>query len=299
MARPLGRTGAWSGRPPGRLGVAGSQPSGERGRSFDSESIHRDKMCNLGELTAGIAHELNNPIGYISSNLNTLRRYSQILAELIGAADGEMEEAARARWQERLKQARWDFIRTDLTDLIEETRQGANHLKDVVGDLKTLCRTSLSCEQAIPDGCVRSALTVLSHQLKHRYQLRDELKAGDTILMVRSQIIQLVINLIHNAQQALGDQGGTIQVSTSHADGRTQLCIEDDGPGVPEALRTQIFAPFFTTKGNGTGLGLAIAAQIARNHGGDIRCDRSPGLGGARFVVQITGWQAGDGAALP
>jgi two-component system NtrC family sensor kinase len=279
--------------------VAAPQPSGERARSFDTESIHRDKMCNLGELTAGIAHELNNPIGYISSNLNTLRRYSQILAELIAAADGEMDEAARARWQERLQQVRWDFIRTDLNDLIEETRQGANHLKDVVNDLKTLCRTSLSCEQAIPDGCVRSAMTVLSHQLKHRYRVRDSLQAGEAILMVRSQIIQLVINLIHNAQQALGDQGGTIRVSTSQADGRTRLCIEDDGPGVPEELRTQIFAPFFTTKGNGTGLGLAIAAQIARNHGGDIRCDRSPELGGARFAVEVTGWLSGDGAARP
>ncbi len=279
--------------------MAGAQPSGTGGRSFDTESIHRDKMCNLGELTAGIAHELNNPIGYISSNLNTLRRYSQILAELIAAAEGEMEEAARARWQERLQQARWDFIRTDLNDLIEETRQGANHLKDVVNDLKTLCRTSLSCEQAIPDGCVRSALTVLSHQLKHRYRVRDALSAGEAIPMVRSQIIQLVINLIHNAQQALGDRGGTIMVSTGQADGRTRFSIEDDGPGVPDELRAQIFTPFFTTKGNGTGLGLAIAAQIARNHGGDIRCDRSPQLGGARFVVEIGGWQAGDGAVRP
>jgi len=256
-------------------------------------------MCNLGELTAGIAHELNNPIGYISSNLNTLRRYSQILAELIGAADGEMEEAARTRWQERLQQARWDFIRTDLHELIEETRQGANHLKDVVNDLKTLCRTSLSCEQAIPDGCVRSALTVLSHQLKHRYQVRDELSASEAIPMVRSQIIQLVINLIHNAQQALGDRGGTILVGTRQAGGVTHLCIEDDGPGVAEELRTQIFTPFFTTKGNGTGLGLAIAAQISRNHGGDIACDRSPQLGGARFKVALTGWSAGGGATQP
>jgi signal transduction histidine kinase len=279
--------------------MTGAQPSGERGRSFDTASIHRDKMCNLGELTAGIAHELNNPIGYISSNLNTLRRYSQILAQLIGAADGEMEEAARARWQERLQQARWDFIRSDLNDLIEETRQGANHLKDVVGDLKTLCRTSLSCEQAIPDDCVRSALTVLSHQLKHRYKVRDALTAGEAIPMVRSQIIQLVINLIHNAQQALGDRGGTIMVATSQADGRTHLSIEDDGPGVPEEMRTQIFTPFFTTKGNGTGLGLAIAAQIARNHGGDIRCDRSPQLGGARFEVVLTAWPGGDGASPP
>ena len=262
-------------------------------RVFDTESIHRDKMCNLGELTAGIAHELNNPIGYISSNLNTLRRYSQILCELIGDAEKDIEPGARLRWQERLQLVRWDFIRNDLTDLIEETRQGANHLKDVVNDLKTLCRTSMSCEQGIPDGCVHSALTVLSHQLKHRFTVRDALAAPEAMLMVRSQIIQLIINLIHNAIQALGDKGGTILVRSQQADGRTSIAVEDSGPGVDPALRAQIFTPFFTTKSSGTGLGLAIAAQIARNHGGDIRCEESAELGGARFAVEISGWTDG------
>ena len=262
-------------------------------RVFDTESIHRDKMCNLGELTAGIAHELNNPIGYISSNLNTLRRYSQILCELIGDAEKDIEPGARLRWQERLQLVRWDFIRNDLTDLIEETRQGANHLKDVVNDLKTLCRTSMSCEQGIPDGCVRSALTVLSHQLKHRFTVRDALAAPEAMLMVRSQIIQLIINLIHNAIQALGDKGGTILVRSQQADGRTSIAVEDSGPGVDPALRAQIFTPFFTTKSSGTGLGLAIAAQIARNHGGDIRFEESAELGGARFAVEISGWTDG------
>jgi two-component system NtrC family sensor kinase len=267
--------------------------------ALDTDAIHRDKMCNLGELTAGIAHELNNPIGYISSNLNTLKRYSQILGELINAAEADIDESARARWQERLASARWDFVRNDLSDLIDETRQGANHLKDVVNDLKTLCRTSLSCEQAIPDGCVRSALTVLSHQLKHRFTVRDDLAAREAVPMVRSQIIQLIINLIHNALQALGEKGGTILVRTRQDDGATTISVEDDGPGVAAGLQAHIFTPFYTTKSTGTGLGLAIAAQIARNHGGDISCERSAELGGARFCVHIRGWTAlGNGSGL-
>jgi signal transduction histidine kinase len=256
-------------------------------------------MCNLGELTAGIAHELNNPIGYISSNLNTLRRYSSILSELISAADSDMDADGRVRWKARLGQARWEFIRNDLNDLIEETRQGAHHLKDVVNDLKTLCRTSLSCEQGIPDGCVRSALTVLSHQLKHRFTVRDDLAAKDAVPMVRSQIIQLIINLIHNALQALDGKGGTILIRSRQVDGRTTISIDDDGPGVDASLRTQIFTPFFTTKSNGTGLGLAIAAQIARNHGGDIICEQSAELGGARFCVTINGWPVISAGSVP
>jgi signal transduction histidine kinase len=265
-------------------------------RSFDTEAIHRDKMCNLGELTAGIAHELNNPIGYISSNLNTLRRYAQTIGELITSAGTCMDDAQRARWQAQLQVARWDYVRNDLGELIEETRQGADHLKDVVNDLKTLCRTSLSSEQGSLDACVRSALTVLSHQLKHRFTVQDELSGHETLAMVRSQIIQLVINLIHNAIQALGEQGGIIRVRSRQADGATVLTVEDNGAGIPETQRAQIFTPFYTTKPNGTGLGLAIAAQIARNHGGSIACDASPGLGGARFTVKLAGWTGAAGA---
>ncbi len=265
-------------------------------RSFDTEAIHREKMCNLGELTAGIAHELNNPIGYISSNLNTLRRYAQTIGELIAAAGERMDGAQRSQWQEQLAVARWDYIRNDLGELIEETRQGADHLKDVVNDLKTLCRTSLSSEQGCLDACVRSALTVLSHQLKHRFTVQDDLSCHEPMAMVRSQLIQLVINLIHNAIQALGERGGTIRVRTRHQDAVFELRIEDDGPGVPEAQRAQIFTPFFTTKSNGTGLGLAIAAQIVRNHGGTISCEASADLGGACFVARLSGWSM-NGAA--
>jgi two-component system NtrC family sensor kinase len=259
---------------------------------FTTTAIHRDKMCNLGELTAGIAHELNNPIGYISSNLNTLRRYAQLLVEMIDFAGQGLEGQAQTSWKERLDAVRWSFMRTDLVELIDETRQGADHLKDVVNDLKTLSRTSQSSEQAIPDSCVRSAVTVLSHQLKHRFCVREALAAPHVVAVIRSQIIQLIIILIHNAIQALGETGGTITVSSHQDDGRTFIIVEDDGPGVPADMRQQIFAPFFTSKAHGTGLGLAIAQQIANHHGGSITCDASPELGGARFTVSLSGWKA-------
>ena len=201
-----------------------------------------------------------------------------------------MDEPRRAEWCQVLTGARWDFIRGDLSSLIDETREGAEHLKSVVGDLKALARTSISTEQGSLDQCVASALGVLTHQLKHRYTVERVLAADGSLTMVRSQLIQLVINLVHNAIQALGVNGGRIRITTTQGDGRSVLMVEDAGPGIPAELRADIFTPFFTTKPSGTGLGLPIVARIAANHGGTVVCDTSPELGGARFTVTLDHW---------
>lgn len=272
-------------------------PSGAKRRpeGFGTETIHRERMAGLGELTAGIAHELNNPIGYISSNLNTLRRYVDIVSTLMGQADEFMEPERRAQWHQALQIVRWPTIRDDLAAVVDETREGAEHLKNVVGDLKLLARTSISPEHGNVDQCVNSALTVLAHQLKHRCQVERRLTCQDGILMVRSQIIQLVINLVHNAVQAISSTGGQLRVSSGCLAGVMTLTVEDSGCGIPQHLWEKIFTNFYTTKVTGTGLGLPIVQRIARNHGGEVRCDASPELGGARFTVVLRHWQ-GAGA---
>lgn len=257
---------------------------------FGTETIHRERMAGLGELTAGIAHELNNPIGYIGSNLNTLRRYVETISSLMTQAEQFMAPEQRALWQQTLQNARWAAIRDDLSAVVDETRAGADHLKHVVGDLKLLARTSISPEHGCIDQCVSSALTVLTYQLKHRCVVERHLDCQNGFLMVRPQIIQLVINLVHNALQAIAP-GGRLRVTTRCGDGVVTLVIEDDGPGVPAHLRQAIFTPYYTTKSTGTGLGLSIISRIARNHGGDVRCDASPDLGGARFTVELRHWQ--------
>lgn len=256
----------------------------------DARAIHRDKMARLGELTAGIAHELNNPIGYIASNLNTLRRYAQAIDELFAAAPECMDAAGQERWRERLTGARWDYIRSDLPALIEETRQGADHLTHLVADLKALCRTTIVAEPLVVDDCIRSALAVLAHQLKHRFRVTLDLVAPEPLLAVRPQLIQLVINLVHNALQAQ-DSGGAIRVATAQADSATVISIEDAGPGVPEPDRRRIFDAFVSGKSDGTGLGLALVERIAQAHGGEVVCDASPALGGARFRVTLRGFR--------
>jgi two-component system, NtrC family, sensor kinase len=266
-----------------------------RPERFDTATMHRERMAGLGELTAGIAHELNNPIGYIGSNLNTLRRYVDTVAKLMAQAESFMAPEPRAAWQKALDAARWSVIRDDLVAVVDETRDGAEHVKNVVGDLKLLARTSVTPEQGCVDQCVSSALTVLTHQLKHRCRVERDLSCHEGLLLVRSQIIQLVINLVHNASQAVA-ANGRVRVTSRSQEGLAIVTVEDDGPGVPPHLRQEIFQAFYTSKENGTGLGLPIVSRIARNHGGDVRLDSSPDLGGARFTVELRHWQ---GPAVP
>jgi len=261
-----------------------------RPERVDADIIHRERMACLGELTAGIAHELNNPIGYIGSNLNTLRRYVDTIATLMAQAESFMAPEQRVAWQQALDAARWPVIRDDLAAVVDETREGAEHVKNVVGDLKLLARTSVTPEQGSVDQCVESALTVLTHQLKHRCRLERDFAGHEGLLLVRSQVIQLVINLVHNASQAVA-ANGRVRVTTRGQEGLAIVTVEDDGPGVPPHLHQEIFQPFYTSKPGGTGLGLPIVARIARNHGGDVRLDRSPDLGGARFTVELRHWQ--------
>jgi two-component system, NtrC family, sensor kinase len=251
--------------------------------------LHRDKMAQLGELTVGIAHELNNSIGYVGSNLGSLRRYSEALVRLVERVDGHLPPEARERWRSELAAARWEFIRDDLDSLLAETQTGAAHLTNVVADLKILARSSPTTEAASIDACLTSALTVLAHQAKHRCQVERILCAPRAVTVVRSQVMQLVINLVLNALQALPASAGVIRLTTTDVDGQITLLVEDNGPGVPEGLRKRIFTPHFTTKSNGTGVGLSLAQQIARTHGGDISVERSADLGGACFRVNLRG----------
>ena len=258
----------------------------DRRRSLD---LRHDKMAQLGELTVGIAHELNNSIGYIGSNLGSLRRYSQALVRLVERVEPHLAPEYRARWQEELTAARWQFIAADLDNLLSETQAGADHLKHVVADLKILARASPTTEGASIDACVASALTVLAHQVKHRCVLEQHLAAPRAVVMVRSQVIQLIINLVLNAVQALPSSGGTISLLT-YDDGRTvTLQVSDSGPGIAESVREHLFEPYVTTKATGTGVGLALCQQIAATHGGTVTAGICRQLGGACFTVQLLG----------
>lgn len=251
--------------------------------------IQRDKLALLGQLTAGIAHDLNNPIGYISSNLNALGRYVSTMTSLFSEVDGLIAPEHRERWDSLCQAAKLERIIEDLSCLLTETREGAEHLKSMVADLKYLGRARAEVELVAPDSCIRSALNLLKHHLTRGVvEVEAILSASEPLPMVRGQIIQLVANLAHNSIQAM-PTGGRLRVTSTQDGPLVEILVEDSGPGIPAEITQHIFDPFFTTKapGAGTGLGLAIARKLAQNHGGDVTLIPSKSLGGACFLVRL------------
>jgi two-component system, NtrC family, sensor kinase len=264
-------------------------PQAPRTLDENNTQVHHERMYMLGTLTAGIAHELNNPIGYISSNLGTLKRYVTAMQRLLDESRSFIPAEQHQAWEARLLSEKWAIIRADLVDVIDETLHGTEHVKHIVADLKTLSRSSVTAEYTLLDTCVLGSLSVLSHLLRQRCTFTHALHAGQELLLMKSHIMQLIINLLHNACDSVPTPGGKIHLTTRHEQDVTYLTVEDNGPGVPLSEREKIFAPFVTSKKHGTGLGLALALQFAEEHQGTIVCDESPLLGGARFSVTVRG----------
>ncbi|MFW5845885.1 MAG: sensor histidine kinase [Planctomycetota bacterium] len=251
---------------------------------LDTDAIQRDKLAMLGQLTAGVAHELNNPIGYVASNLNTLQRYLTHIQELVDELAG-VAGAEAAAVQER---HRWPLIAADLPQLLADTIGGAEHLKNLVADLKTLGRTSATREFDDPSACVLSALNVLTHRLKHGYTVERRFDPVPPVPLIRPQLIQAVTNILHNAIHAM-PEGGRLSTTVQERQGRVVIAIEDDGPGVPTADAQRIFTPYFTTKpaSEGTGLGLSIVRRIMHKMDGGVHLVPTQELGGARFELDL------------
>lgn len=258
---------------------------------LNHDGIHRDKLHSLGRLTAGVAHELNNPIGYIASNINSLGKYVKAMHLLIEQAETYMSEDQRTQWQLLQEKEHWSFIKDDINHLITETTEGAEHLKAVVADLKTLGRSSVSPEYISPDSCIHSALNVMTHQLKKHVQVETQLADCKPRLLIRPHIIQCMVNMIHNAIQACGETNGHLLIRSCDHDAYAEIIIADNGPGITADVAERMFEAHFTTKDSqsGSGLGLAIVKQIAHEHGGDIVYVSNAELGGATFKLTLNG----------
>jgi signal transduction histidine kinase len=251
--------------------------------------IQREKMASVGQLVAGVAHELNNPIGFISSNVTTLGDFVRRLRALLEAyQEAALPEADRARIAARRQELKVDYALTYLDGMIDGIREGADRTRKIVRDLRVFARTSDDVWQPVDlHEELESSLTLLNHLLKDRITVRREYGPIGPVECVRSQIDQVFLNVLANAAQAIGGPG-TITIETRREGPRAVIAIADTGPGIaPEALG-RIFDPFFTTKpvGEGTGLGLSISYEIVKKHGGEIRADNRP-EGGALFTLEL------------
>jgi signal transduction histidine kinase len=257
--------------------------------------IQREKMASVGQLVAGVAHELNNPIGFISSNVATLADFVQRLRGMLETYQGAaLPEADRSRIEARRQDLKVDYALKYLDPMISGIREGADRTRKIVGDLRVFARTPDDVWQPVDlHDDLESSLTLLNHLLKDRIAVVRRYGSVGPVECVRSQIDQVFLNVLANAAQAIPGPG-TITIETRREGPMAVIDIADTGPGMaPETLR-RVFDPFFTTKpvGEGTGLGLSISYEIVTKHGGEIRA-QSPPAGGAVFTIRLPVARAG------
>jgi two-component system NtrC family sensor kinase len=251
--------------------------------------IQREKMASVGQLVAGVAHELNNPIGFVYSNATTLEDFVRRLRGMLDVYRATpLPEVARERVQAEWDARKIDYALKYLDSMTQGIKEGAERARKIVRDLRVFARSQDDVWQPVDlHEELDSSLTLLNHLLKDRVAVHRKFGDLPAVECIRSQIDQVFLNLLANAAQAITGPGA-ITIETRRENGLAVLVIGDTGPGIPRDIIERIFDPFFTTKpvGEGTGLGLSISYEIVKKHGGGIRAESPPG-GGAVFTVRI------------
>ncbi|HSB42969.1 MAG TPA: ATP-binding protein [Methylomirabilota bacterium] len=251
--------------------------------------IQREKMASVGQLVAGVAHELNNPIGFVYSNVTTLEDFVRRLRAMLEAyRTAPLPEADRTRLQAEWDSRKVDYALKYLDSMIQGIREGAERARKIVRDLRVFARTQDEVWQSVDiHQELESSLTLLNHLLKDRVEVHRKFGDLPEVECIRSQMDQVFLNLLANAAQAI-EGPGAITIETRRDGPAAVIAIADTGPGIPPEIMGRLFDPFFTTKpvGEGTGLGLSISYEIVKKHGGEIRAE-SPTGGGAVFTVRI------------
>jgi two-component system NtrC family sensor kinase len=248
-----------------------------------NQLLQSEKLASIGQLAAGVAHEINNPIGFVNSNLGTLKDYVAKLLGLIEAIPASLSanDPARERLQELCRQADLDFIREDLPSLINESIDGTSRVRKIVQDLRDFSRTGdISLEWSDLQAGLESTLNVVANEIRYKADVVRDYGVLPKVRCRPSQINQVFMNLLVNAAQAI-DQHGTITLRSGCTGDHVWVAISDTGSGIPPEIQARIFDPFFTTKavGKGTGLGLSLSYGIIEKHGGSIKVESTVGQG--------------------
>lgn len=260
-------------------------------KAFQVHITQQEKMASIGQLAAGVAHEINNPTGFIMSNLSSLQKYLNRLSEFIdlqsGAAEKMTDEKVREVRDFR-KTQKIDFIIGDINNLIMESLEGADRIKRIVQDLKSFSHVDeAEHKPADINAGIESTINIVWNEIKYKATVKKEYGNIPKTRCNPGQMNQVFMNLLVNAAHAIEKQG-EIAVKTWMDGGYIYVMISDTGTGIPPEKINRIFEPFYTTKevGKGTGLGLSIAYDIIKKHNGEIFVKSEYGRGTA-FTIKI------------
>ena len=260
------------------------QDANEENRETQAKLVHTAKMASLGQLVAGIAHELNNPISFIYSNVSHLSDYGQRLIRLVQTAEKSPKDLEKVK-----EEVEFDYIVKDLPKLIQSCEEGARRTRDIVLGLRNFSRLDEAKvkEVDIHDG-IDSTLDLLAGEMRPRIKVVKKYGEIPPILCYPSQLNQVFMNVISNAIHAIKDSG-VITITTSlKTKNQVEISIRDSGVGMSKEVQERLFDPFFTTKGvsQGTGLGMSITYGIVEKHGGEIRVKSKLGQG-TEFIILL------------
>ena len=266
--------------------------------------VQSEKLASIGQLAAGVAHEINNPIGYVNSNIRSLKDYVTQILEVLDvyeSCEAALPDEARQRIRTAKQAADFDFLREDIGQLISESREGTERVRKIVQDLRDFSRADTSQEWQAADlhHGLDSTLNIASNEIKYKADVVREYGSLPLVECLLPQLNQVFMNLFVNAAQAMPDgRRGTITVRTGTAGEEVWIEVADNGSGMPPDVRDRIFDPFFTTKpvGKGTGLGLSLSYGIIQKHQGQIAVSSTPGIGTTFRITLPIRHQAPAGA---
>ncbi|RJS73112.1 hybrid sensor histidine kinase/response regulator [Methanophagales archaeon] len=263
-------------------------------KKLEQELVQTDKLASLGQLVAGIAHEINNPIAYIKSNNHSLASYLDDIASLLteyrklkNLEDNSQFESVIKRIEDKEAEIDPDFVLDDLNKLLEESQEGIERIATIVKELRSFARPEeVPFEYADINEELDKTLRIAQHEFRDRIKVNKEYGRIPRIQCHASQLSQVFLNILLNAGQAIEDEG-TVTVKTFEEDNKIVIEISDDGRGMDKETMKHIFNPFFTTRGvSGTGLGLSVSYGIIKKHNGEIHVKSEVGKG-TTFRIEL------------
>ena len=260
--------------------------------SAKSQLMQSEKMASLGQLAAGIAHEINNPVGYIRSNLEVLSSHVQDINAFMAATKAVIAEQkliTDERFIGLVKEYDMEYIIEDTDDIVTSNIEGVDRISEIVNGLKTFSHQGETNFSALPIGqIVSAALNVVNNEVKYKHDVQHILSEQDIYIFGKlGQLQQVFVNIFVNAAQAMPD-GGSIKIEYVLGSKSCQILVTDTGSGMSSTTQKQLFDPFYTTKpvGEGTGLGLSISYSIIESHKGTIEVESTEGVG-TTFIITL------------